>query len=151
MMSKSLRRAGVVLALGVVPSPDGCDERAASAARSNAPLATGDGHRYFTVEEQQRIGKAAVGLWTGVDPRQDWKEAVDRIFGACGGTLKMDEAFTIASYHPRTTFDWTWRSQVETLLLERGRWGWNPSSIPQCKLIRQALAPGEPALDGAMR
>jgi hypothetical protein len=92
-----------------------------------------------------------VGLWTGVDPREEWKDAVVRIFEACGGSLKMDEVFTIASFHPRTAYDWKWRSQVEALLLERGRWGWNPSSVPQCKLIRDALASGGPGLEDGAR
>jgi len=149
MMVESIRRAGLALALAVAP-PGGCQGLPLKAEKAGAPASTSDdGRRYFSVEDQQRIGRAAVGLWTGVDPRQDWKEAVDQIYSACGGALKMDEAFTIASYHPRTTYDWRWRSQVETLLLERGRWGWNPSSVPQCKLIRQALAPGGPAFDGA--
>lgn len=149
-MVRSVRRAGLVLALGAVSPPGGCDQRTEKVVRADAPLPSGaDGRRYLTVEEQSRIGRASIALWTGVDPRQDWKETVDRIFGACGGTLKLDEAFTVASYHPRTTYDWTWRSQVEALLLERGRWGWDPSSVPQCKLIRQALSAGTPTVDGA--
>lgn len=101
--------------------------------------------RYYSIDEQERIARAVLALWTGVDPKQEWKDAVDEIVTACGCHLKMSEAFLIASYHPRTTYDLSWRSQVEALLIEREHWGWDPSPGPRCKLVRDALAAGTPA------
>jgi len=109
-----------------------------------APRRTLYSPRLFTVSEQLRVEEAANALWTGVAPDQSWEDAAAAMFDACGGSFRNEEAFLIASYHPRALRDWGWRSELEAAIRPRCRVVWNPSSDPVCKLIREAVDPHAP-------
>ncbi len=136
------------LAVGGQRTPPAPSVSAGVSSASKAPPVQGraattqhveDGGYYYSLDEQRQIARAARQLWRGSDPHDNWDCVATRIADACGASMRIQEAFLLASYHPRAKYEWRWRSEFEDVLFRRWKWVWAPDGEPECQLMRRVV------------